>query len=394
MTATAPEIKHPRRAGPRPLPLHLSTAAMTWLSSAAALPFLKNGSLATDGPELVNLAAQPWHRSLHKQVDALLPALAAADPDSLAAAVGREVRRRLDEFERGLTRYRKHPYHRDLTLPRATWRDGTTALRDYVGIEGAPEDGLPLLVVPSLVNRAYVVDLTSERSLLRFLCRQGFRPFLVDWDRPGARERRFDLGDYIVDPQVEREVRAAAAALADAGAIVEEVELGWTREVADAWGEHWSVYLAAWFGDVLPEFGDRMDPTVRRLIEHGLRMDAVAFKRLELVRQDAWERLAAVHRSYDALLCPTMAQLPMPIDTDEYEQYRTQDDGRYFALDMTSQFNFTSPCPALSVPAGWSDESLPVGLQIVARKHRDDLALRIGRAVETVRPWADRRPPL
>ncbi|MFM9124290.1 MAG: carboxymuconolactone decarboxylase family protein [Actinomycetota bacterium] len=44
--------------------------------------------------------------------------------------------------------------------------------------------------------------------------------------------------------------------------------------------------------------------------------------------------------------------------------------------------------------AGWSDEGLPVGLQIVARKHRDDEALRIGRAVERVRPWADRRPPL
>ncbi|MGI9116305.1 MAG: amidase [Gaiellales bacterium] len=203
-----------------------------------------------------------------------------------------------------------------------------------------------------------------------------------------------DLGHYVVDPQVEREVRAAAAALADAGAVVEEVELGWTREVADAWGEHWSVYLAAWFGDTLPEHGDRMDPTVRRLMEHGLKMDAVTFKRLELVRQRAWEQLAAVHRSYDALLCPTMAQLPLPIDTDEYAQYRTESDGRYFALDMTSQFNFTSPCPALSVPAGWSDEGLPVGLQIVARKDRDDVALRIGAGLEAVRPWTDRRPPI
>ena len=119
--------------------------------------------------------------------------------------------------------------------------------------------------------------------------------------------------------------------------------------VADAWGEHWCVYLAAWFGDVLPEFGDRMDPTVRRLIEHGLKLDAVTFKRLELVRQRAWEQLAAVHRDFDALLCPTMAQLPLPIDTDEYAQYRTEPDGRYFALDMTSQFNFTSPCPARCV---------------------------------------------
>ncbi len=214
---TAPESKHPRRPGPRPLPLHLSTAAMTWLSSAAALPFLRSGSLATDGPELASLAAQPWHRSLQARVDELVPDLQAADPDKLAAAVGREVRRRLDEFERGLTRYRKHPYRRDVSLPRAVWRDGTTALRDYAGIEGAPVDGQPLLVVPSLVNRAYVLDLTSERSLLRFLCRAGFRPFLVDWDRPGPRERRFDLGDYVagrlaaaLDVVIERSGRKPA----------------------------------------------------------------------------------------------------------------------------------------------------------------------------------------
>jgi polyhydroxyalkanoate synthase len=170
---------------------------MTWLSSAAALPFLRSGSAVTGEPAVASLAGLPWHRLLQPQVDELLPALAAADPDSLAAAVSREVRRRLDEFETGLTRYRKHPYRRDVSLPRAVWRDGSTSLRDYVGVEGAAADGMPLLVVPSLVNRAYVVDLTSERSLLRFLCRQGFRPFLVDWDRPGARERRFDLGDYV-----------------------------------------------------------------------------------------------------------------------------------------------------------------------------------------------------
>ena len=43
-------------------------------------------------------------------------------------------------------------------------------------------------------------------------------------------------------------MRAAAAALADAGAVVEEVDLGWTRELADAWVAHWGVYLAAIFG--------------------------------------------------------------------------------------------------------------------------------------------------
>ena len=283
----------------------------------------------------------------------------------------------------------------------------------YCGLVGLkPAFGrIPLDVVPSswdTIHHFGPLARTIDDARLFLLAAAGYddrdalsQTTTLDWTMPIPSDVRglrlaldVDLGDYVVDPQVEREVRAAAAALAEAGAIVEEVDLGWTREVADAWGEHWSVYLAAWFGDTLPEYGDKMDPTVKRLIEHGLKMDAVTFKRLELVRQKAWSQLAAVHRDYDALLCPTMAQLPLPIDSDEYAHYRTQDDGRYYALDMTSQFNFTSPCPALSVPAGWSDEGLPVGLQIITRKDRDDVAMRIGAAVEAVRPWADRRPAI
>ena len=283
----------------------------------------------------------------------------------------------------------------------------------YCGLVGLkPAFGrIPLDVVPSswdTIHHFGPLARTIDDARLFLLAAAGYddrdalsQTATIDWTAPIASDVRglrlaidMDLGDYVVDGQVEREVLAAAAALADAGAIVEEVELGWTREVADAWGEHWSVYLAAWFGHTLPEFGDKMDPTVKRLIEHGLKLDAVTFKRLEISRNAAWAKLAAVHRNYDALLCPTMAQLPLPIDTDEYGEYRTEPDGRYHALDMTSQFNFTSPCPALSVPAGWSDEGLPIGLQIVTRKDRDDVALQIGATLERVRPWADRRPAL
>jgi len=48
-----------------------------------------------------------------------------------------------------------------------------------------------------LVNRAYVLDLTAETSLLRHLSAQGIRPLLVDWGAPGTAERRFGLTDYI-----------------------------------------------------------------------------------------------------------------------------------------------------------------------------------------------------
>jgi Asp-tRNA(Asn)/Glu-tRNA(Gln) amidotransferase A subunit family amidase len=203
-----------------------------------------------------------------------------------------------------------------------------------------------------------------------------------------------DLGHYAIDPEVDAATRAAADALAAAGAVVEEVDLRWTREVSDAWVAHWGVYLAAIFGDKLAEYRERMDPRVVKLMDDGLAMNAVDFKRLEFVRTKAWRELRPILERYDALLCPTMSQPAPPVDEDDFMYYAARGDGLYHGLDLTCPFNFVSQCPALSVPSGWSEDGLPIGLQVVARRYRDDLALRIGAALEQARPWADRRPPI
>jgi Asp-tRNA(Asn)/Glu-tRNA(Gln) amidotransferase A subunit family amidase len=128
------------------------------------------------------------------------------------------------------------------------------------------------------------------------------------------------------------------------------------------------------------------------LMDAGLAMGAVDFKRIEFLRTRAWKRLAAVLADFDALLCPTMSQVARPVDEDDFVWYEDRGDGLYRGLDMTAQFNFVSQCPALSVPAGWSDEGLPIGLQIVSRRYREDDAFRIGAALEELRPWIDRHP--
>ncbi len=198
-------VRPHKRTGPRPLPLHLATATLTWLSSAAALPFLKNGSPESPPKELTPanawtwLATLPWHKTVQSQASQLRQDLADVAPDAFAQAVNLEVRRRLDQLSIGIEHYRRHSYRRPPQDARVVWEQGTTKLLDYAGIEGAPENGTPLLVVPSLVNRAYVLDLSAERSFMRFFASQGYRPFLVDWDRPGAEERGFSLSHYILD---------------------------------------------------------------------------------------------------------------------------------------------------------------------------------------------------
>ncbi len=203
-----------------------------------------------------------------------------------------------------------------------------------------------------------------------------------------------DLGFYAVDSEVAANTRAAAEALRSAGALVEEVELAWNREQGDAWRAYWEVYLAAPFEHVLPDYRERMDPHVVALIEAGQAMGAVPFKQLEAVRTQQWRELARVFESFDALLCPTMAQ-PAPLVGMLDADFRDEnDEGRFHGLDMTDLFNNVSQCPALSVPSGFTAQGLPTGLQIVGRRFDDLTVLDIGAGLEAVRPWAERRPAL
>lgn len=186
----------PPRLGPRPLPLHLCAAAMTWTSSPAALALLNGGSPL-------------WSPAVTPAANGLRAALANVEPGALRAALDAEARRRWQAFLEGVMAYRAHPYRRRVAAPAEIWRAGTTRLLDYGRIDGAAadddpadddpadDDAVPVLVVPSLINRAYILDLREGGSLLRAMAGQGLRPFLVDWDAPGPLERGFTLTDYI-----------------------------------------------------------------------------------------------------------------------------------------------------------------------------------------------------
>ncbi len=167
-----PDLPAPlRRRGPRPLWLHLTQPSPDWklvlqrLSAQGLAAGLASPSLGTP-----NLAPP----SLGSPI---LPALS-AHPDAALLS--------------GIAAYRRHPFHRTMEDPPAIWQEGSSRLLDY-GSAGAP----PLLVVPSLVNRAYVLDLLPEHSMLRFLAAGGMRPLLLDWGYPDEAERAFTLSDYI-----------------------------------------------------------------------------------------------------------------------------------------------------------------------------------------------------
>jgi poly(3-hydroxyalkanoate) synthetase len=172
-----------RRLGPRPLAMHLALARMRRGAS-------KSGSAAWNDAWtswLQNPAGVAAASCLHDEL--------AADRALIA----------------GIAAYRRHPATRDVIDPLALWTDGSSMLRDYGGA------GRVLMLVPSLVNRGTILDLTANHSMARFLAAQGFRVLLLDWGWPGPEERLMGMEALIV----RRLLPAVAAARScSAGPVV------------------------------------------------------------------------------------------------------------------------------------------------------------------------------
>ena len=195
-----PRQTDPLRLGPRPLALHLGVAAMMWLGSRAALPSLKSGS-------------PPWKGEWANRAADLAASLDRVKAEDFAAAIDRAARQDLAEFMAAIMDYRRHPYRRALPEPPVLWREGATRLLDYGMGPPGPGGGAPVLVVPSMINRAYVLDLAPGNSLMRHLAGLGMNPYLVDWGRPGPEEAGLTLTDAVAG-RLERALDAVSGAAA------------------------------------------------------------------------------------------------------------------------------------------------------------------------------------
>jgi Asp-tRNA(Asn)/Glu-tRNA(Gln) amidotransferase A subunit family amidase len=200
-------------------------------------------------------------------------------------------------------------------------------------------------------------------------------------------------GAAAVDPAIASICRSAAQRFVELGCRVEEAspEVGNIREPFVALN---ATLRQATLGKYLEQWRDQMDPILVRRIEIGRSLTAGDIGMAEVERSAYYQRLRSFFELYDLLLLPTVAIAAMPLDAPLPKEIA----GRQIRdhLDMmipTFAFNL-SPNPAISVPCGWTENGLPVGLQIVGGWRQDALVIRAAAAFETVAPWTDRRPQL
>ncbi|HYM90959.1 MAG TPA: amidase family protein [bacterium] len=202
-----------------------------------------------------------------------------------------------------------------------------------------------------------------------------------------------DLGVTPVEPEVARVAEEAARALLDLGGALEEAhpDFAGVREII---GAPRAARMATVHAGLLPRWRDQMFPPLVRNIEQGLTLTATQWGRAEMERTALWHRVRAFFERYDLLVTPTVAVPPFPLEWDYPPEINGHPVESYTDWFLLTYAITLTGLPAISVPAGWTADGLPVGLQIVGRRRGEAAVLRAAAALEAARPWAGRRPPV
>jgi amidase len=148
------------------------------------------------------------------------------------------------------------------------------------------------------------------------------------------------------------------------------------------------------FGELIKTKRALMKDTVVWNIEQGLKMDAARIANANVLRSNVYHTLRAFLERYEFLVLPTVQVPPFSIDQPYATEINGVKLGNYLEW-MKSNYLFSATShPAISVPAAFTDDGLPVGLQIVGR-YRDDFGvLQLAHAFEGATEVGKRRPVL
>jgi amidase len=245
------------------------------------------------------------------------------------------------------------------------------------------EDVALLLSVMAGPDRRSPIAVAEPGARFRAPLGRDFRGTRVGWSR--------DLGGLPVDRRVLGVLAARRPVFEALGCAVEdgEPDLHDARDIFQVW-RAWS--FATRLAPLLAEHRHQMKDTVVWNIEEGLKLTARDVGEAEVKRTALYHRVREFMEQHEFLLLPT-TQVP-PFDVTA--PYVTEIDG----VSMPTYIDWMRACsditvtglPAISVPAGFTDDALPVGLQIVGR-HQDEWGvLQLAHAFEQATGFGRRRP--
>jgi Asp-tRNA(Asn)/Glu-tRNA(Gln) amidotransferase A subunit family amidase len=194
-----------------------------------------------------------------------------------------------------------------------------------------------------------------------------------------------DLGGYPVDYAVARNLEAAADALRDAGAVVEDVDLGWDRaSLVRAGRAHFRAIFGAWIATVLEEHRDLLTPYAVRFAEDCLAIPESEYLTGLELEGEIYAALGDVLTRHRLLIAPGFSVPALDAGEDYVDRGPVVNGVEYddvYDVLMTLPFNICSRCPVMSMPSGLSPDGVPTGVQIVGRTFDDVSVFRAAAAL-------------
>jgi amidase len=200
-----------------------------------------------------------------------------------------------------------------------------------------------------------------------------------------------NLGDLPVASEVTAVLEEQRAALEAMGCVVEAVEPDLTA-ADDAFEVLRGVAYVQAFGALLDSRGDQLKDTVVWNTRFGLALTGADVARAIGLQSEMYERTRALLERYDALALPVSQVAPFPVEQEWVTEIAGTAMGSYLEWMRSCSRITVTAHPALSLPAGFTPDGLPVGLQLVGR-HRGELALlRLAAAIERATGIGRRAP--
>jgi amidase len=229
-------------------------------------------------------------------------------------------------------------------------------------------------------------SLTEPGSTFLKPLRRSFRKARIAWSR--------DLGGLPMEPAVlEVFDRQRAIFQKELGCVVEDAEPDFTG-ATEAFE---SLRALTWLhrgGALLKEHRDKLKDTVIWNTEEGLKRSAVDLARAESLRTALFHRMREFLDKHDFFVCPTNQLPPYPVTTEWPREIAGEKMTNYLDWMKSCYYITITTHPAISVPAGFTSDGLPIGIQVVGRNRDDFGVLQIAHAFEqATRVWK-RRPAL
>ena len=202
-----------------------------------------------------------------------------------------------------------------------------------------------------------------------------------------------DLGGVPFDPRVRAVVDAHRATFESLGCIVEQAEPDFSpAEISFPTLRAWT--SAANYGTMLQQHPDAFKDTLKEEIQTGMKLTGQDIAHAEAAHTLMWRRFQAFLQKYEYFILPTTQSPPFDVNIAYPTEIAGVHFNNYIEWMKSCWYISATGNPAASVPAGFTPEGLPVGVQIVGRDKQDFSVLQLAHAFELATGFGKRHPAI